>query len=780
MSRFLNRCGRWLVGLGLAVAPLSASAFSLIGPAEAWQTSELGYQKFTFMNLPASGWVIFESDFAWHPHNFGEGFRWNNPVLYYSFDESFLNYFGADGVAAVDAAVAVFNNLTNMSAYSADLHEVPLEESRINYTASALHLFDLKSTVMELLIERLGLADPERWAWTIRARVLPPGLNCPQYDFSVVQRNFDALTAVPSRYVNGNLFTYEIEQGCTPNFGEAVEFMVDANGTTFSPLATPKLMLPDANFYGWFHTGLTRDDIAGLRYLYATNVMNYEGAGTNTVTFVTDWWTTNVLYTSNLTTLAAQALTNNAAALQALYPGLSIASTTPIFTNIWITNYTPYFTNYYNDPYPTPPHLAYVTNRTLTVQTWYHHTFNNVVTFQQVNGVWTAVPLPDIGSHVMPTWVTVQTTVVTNDPWLPVGSPPKTNTTSSWFLTNIVAGEYFIIASNLCGVAIASLQATITNYDTNVVASATNAPAGFTNSQSFTQFIVNSFNQDVFLMNPVLCPSNTVAYRQGIDKVTFVRRDYDYLLGQFVNPLTNNYILTTSTNITVFTNGHYTNITVYLPQRVQRVVTQPDILFTAADLAGGFPSIPTVNRSTPAFDMLGATVAQPLPAGATPGPGNIRGAVNFQFNKVGPIYVNGTYPLFVDEAGSLLNFAWASYDGSTNTPIIYPNSASIFNLEDQVLTQIFPPYLPDGTNGMAYSAQLQSSAATPNWQAPITWSMAPGSAGLPPGLNPINPATGLISGTLSQVGFYNFVIRATDAVGRTAQQSYVVNVFEHL
>jgi hypothetical protein len=94
-----------------------------------------------------------------------------------------------------------------------------------------------------------------------------------------------------------------------------------------------------------------------------------------------------------------------------------------------------------------------------------------------------------------------------------------------------------------------------------------------------------------------------------------------------------------------------------------------------------------------------------------------------------------------------------------------------------VLIQISPPYLPDATNGMAYYARLQTSGATPNWQAPFAWSLAPASPGLPPGLGV--SASGLISGTPVQVGSYNFTIQATDAVGRTAQQSYVINVAPH-
>ncbi len=763
MSRFLNRCGGWMVWLSLAASTQSASAFSLLGQPEAWQTDGLGYVRFIDTAVTGGGgWFTKTDDFAWHPHNLGEECRWNTPILYYAYDQSFLDYFGANGVAAVDAAMAVFNNLTNMSAYSADLHEIPIEEGRINYTASALHLFDLKSTVMELVIERLGLVDPERWTWCLRDRGLLPDLSCPNYDYTVIQRNFDPVTWEPSRYVNGNLFTFSITQICPPNprgdVSDAVEFLVDPNGVSFSALASPKLMRPSVNYYGWFHTGLTRDDIGGLRYLYRTNNMNIEGAGTNSITFVPDVNTTNLLFMSNLTFLASQAVTNDAAALQALFPGLSIASTIPVFTNVFVTNITPYFTNYPFEPVGTPQHLEFATNRTLTVQTWYRHTFNNLATVRRINNVWTVVPLPDIANHTNTTRITIQTTVITNLPWSPIGSPLVTNTTSITYLTNQVAGQYFILPTNMCGVSIAMLQATLTNLYTNLVMSATNTPTGATNTpagdtNSFTQFVIQYFTNNVFQINPVLCVSNSIGLRQGIEKVTFIRRDFDSLLGQFFNPVTNNYTLTSVTNYTPFS------------QRVQRVVTQPDILFSAADFAGLV--IPTVTRTSPSFDLTGQ---QPNLAG----PGVLRGPVTFQFNKVGPIYVTGVWPRFVDEAGAVLHFIWASYDATTNAPIIYPSGRSIANLENQVLIQISPPYLPDGTNGIPYSVQLHTSAATPNWQAPITWSLAPGSPALPPGLNLL--ANGLISGTPGQMGFYNSVILARDSAGRTVQQSYLINV----
>jgi hypothetical protein len=194
-------------------------------------------------------------------------------------------------------------------------------------------------------------------------------------------------------------------------------------------------------------------------------------------------------------------------------------------------------------------------------------------------------------------------------------------------------------------------------------------------------------------------------------------------------------------------------------------VTHPDILFSAADLGGGVT--PTVFRTAPTWDLTGE---QPNLSG----PGNIRGQVNIQFNKVGPIYVNGAYPLYVDQAGGILVFIWASYDGTTNAPVIYPIGTSIANLENQALIQISPTYLPQGTNGLAYSVQLQTTAATPNWQAPFSWSLAPSSPGTPPGVS--ISTSGLIAGTPSQVGSYNFIVQATDAVGRTADQSYIINV----
>jgi hypothetical protein len=246
-----------------------------------------------------------------------------------------------------------------------------------------------------------------------------------------------------------------------------------------------------------------------------------------------------------------------------------------------------------------------------------------------------------------------------------------------------------------------------------------------------------------------------VTLHQGIEKITFIKRDFDSLLGHFFYPITNYYTLTTVTNSALFR------------QQIQRVVTQPDILFSASDLTAPFPYIPTVSRSTPIYGTNGV-----LPS--VNGPGTIQGPLTIQFNKVGPIYLNGIFPLFIDEAGAVLDFIWGSFDGTTNTPIVYPIGTSIYNLEDQVLIQISPTFLPAGSVGNAYQAQLQTVGATPNWTAPFTWSLAPGSSGLPPGLG--ISSSGVISGTPTAGGFYDFVVQVADSAGHPARRSYSINL----
>lgn len=206
---------------GLLIGFQSAWGFALLGPiANAgdapWQLPEIGY------GLPGD---------VGAPKNIGEEYRRNTPVMYYTYDANFLDYFGSNGVAAVDSAFAILNSaftnnptgVTNgLDGYSASLSEFPLESQSINYQAQSLGLRDLKSVALLIMMEQLGLAEPERYVWTLHDRYLPPEGTCPlDEEYLVVQRNFDitpsSLNQIQySSYINGTLYSYIIAEFCTP------------------------------------------------------------------------------------------------------------------------------------------------------------------------------------------------------------------------------------------------------------------------------------------------------------------------------------------------------------------------------------------------------------------------------------------------------------------------------------------------------------------------------------------------------------------------------------
>lgn len=756
MARIFSRLF-WVVLLALGVQ--SAGAFALIGPValEPWQIPANGFNPLNFDPLPIG------------PKNLGEEYRRNTPLLFYTFDQNFYDYFGSNGVYAVNQAVAQYNVVSNLSSYSSDLSEWPLDSTRFNFLAQSLLLLDLKSTTMQLLTEQLGLTDPERYVWVIHNRGRLPGNPPPCPDgmhYEVVKRNFDPVPSGlndfwTSSYVNGVLYTYQILEACAgpPPIADAFEIPVDPEAEAFTSVA--------GNFngnlqFGSFFTSLTRDEIGGFRYLYRTNNMNPESISPDAVEFVTND-TAQLLISSNLTLLSDQALTNNAAALAALYPGLVITSTTNLFTVIATTNITPFFTNSPWDPVGTPPHVGFTTNITFSPRVLFRHTFANLVTFQFINGQWVAVPVDDITSVTAHQIILSQTITVTatNPPFTPVGGTNTiivTNTTTRLQLTNAVTGEFLILPTNLCSVQILGTLLTNVVANTNILGAATNAIVG-TNGNgvlSFTQQTVDFFTNHAFIVLFANCnPTNTATY-QGIDRIRFVRRDFDSLINRFFEPITNVYTMNEITNSMV------------VSRTIERIILQPDILFSAADLAGG-PSQDLIVLGAYARNVnfnsnnRGANLA---------GPGTIETPTLITFNKVGPYYFNERLDpqRFLDESTAVPLLIWGSFDGTTNAPVVYPNGASIINLENQVLMPISPSSLPNGQFGTEYSAQFSTTGG----QAPYTWSLATGSAELPSGLT--LDSDGLLSGTPDTPGTYGFVVRLTDSGGRTADRGYAVTI----
>ena len=79
-----------------------------------------------------------------------------------------------------------------------------------------------------------------------------------------------------------------------------------------------------------------------------------------------------------------------------------------------------------------------------------------------------------------------------------------------------------------------------------------------------------------------------------------------------------------------------------------------------------------------------------------------------------------------------------------------------------------PPVLPQGQTGSSYYTALQAAGGTP----PYTWSVITG--GLPTGIN--LAATGVISGTPTISGTFNFTAQVTDSIAATATQPFILTV----
>ncbi len=278
MSRVFKSKGFLLALMVLAFA-IRASAFSLLGPPEAFQTERIGYM----IQSPIG------SDIG-APKNLGEEYRFNLKVITFGFDSTFKNYFGQRGVDEVRKAMKILNDLPPMSKLSKDLREFPTDTRHVNYRASALGLVDLKSYALAAMMEQLGLASPERFTWCLQTRFEPA-----PFAYNVMKRNFDPVTLGYSSYVNDTLYTYFIPSS-DPIFPaptrpviDALELPVDPQAFQFTSVASVmgvwSAQPGGVLLFGDFFSGLTRDDVGGLRYLYAGKgpYVNY-----NMETLVTD------------------------------------------------------------------------------------------------------------------------------------------------------------------------------------------------------------------------------------------------------------------------------------------------------------------------------------------------------------------------------------------------------------------------------------------------------------------------------------------------------------
>lgn len=338
-----------------------SDAFALLGPVQPWMQSSNG--------------VIQPGDIG-GPMCISNEYRWNVPVLTYGFDQSFSNYFGTNGISAVESAIQILNDLPPASQIV--LTNYPFYSQHANFTAQSESLIDIKSVTLSLLLEHLGLTQPTRNIFVIQ-----------QWNpTNIIQLNFDPQTLAPSSYVNNTLYSYGIssqnnQQSITP-------FPVNPNDFIYNAVAD--LNLND----GFFYQELTYDDIGGLVYLLSTNNVNYEtllpsvvGAGTNANLFVNGAWRPGV----NKITFIPQPVDSQSGAF---------LPTTNYFTDSYITNGAlqqqqmariisqPDFLFYAGDINQGTPSLAYV-NRTGTTN-W----INNAALNGNPNGAGPGIIQPSV------------------------------------------------------------------------------------------------------------------------------------------------------------------------------------------------------------------------------------------------------------------------------------------------------------------------------------------------------------------------------------------------
>ncbi|MCU0770340.1 MAG: hypothetical protein MUE94_01030 [Verrucomicrobia bacterium] len=728
----------------------SAWSFSLLGPEEDYQVEALGYRPPDFGLLPVYRNFV---------KNIGDEFRWNTRTLYYTFDPEFTDYFGSNGIAAIDAAFAMLNSLSNVSHYSPGLTEFPLESTSVNYSAQALRLLDLKSYTLELMMERYGLADPDHFTWTLRNRVLPANAQCPAYIYSVIKRNFDPITWEESSYVNGNLFTYRIVELCPVRSKASAEESLGVD-----PLASFSSAVASGTPYlGSFRRGLTRDDIGGIRYLLSSTNVNWEQTPANSLVVFTNTSQSVLAYPSNAHLFAEQALTNDAGALAALYPGLIITGTSNYFVNVVETNITTSFAPQPYAPVGSPPILVYTTNLTTSVATRYVHAFANVLTWsnQALASFSTVLDLPRANRP----W-SLLTTNIGPSPYAPAGSGVLvTNVTLQHYVEpNSPSGSFFILPTNLCAYQVLKTQLVqlviTTNFLTNTFTTFTNQ-AGGSNAFSYYEYSQSEltyFTNTILEVYPASYLDGIASLVEGIEKISFVRRDYDSLLGRFFQPFTNHFALTEVTNSARRT------------RYVQRTVSSPDIVFSADDITSAPESDPLtffeVTLSTPNFVTSDFNVD---------GPGTLSPGINITFNKVGSFILNAGPSRLTEAAGSQ-GYRWGSFGGTTNAPVVYPVGTDLQTIENLALIGLTNAtangsyLLPDGTNGVVYSYSITNSVV--GGTAPYAWDQSSSLFGW---LNV--SAEGIISGTPTGAGDYSFTIGMTDHAGRFVNFPVTLNIY---
>ena len=647
-------------------------------------------------------------------NNLGEEYRWNSPVLTYSYDESFLNYFGSNGVVAVEKAIEILNSIPPASSIKTNyppsssgennLWNYPTRPDRFHARAYNNRVLDIKSYALAQLFSFMGLGYPEDSAF--------------QLEFGAVAlRNWDPISYGPSKYVNGSLLSWVVVGGTN-----ALPFPID--------VTKPVRTLAGSSYHrdprlseGKYLVAPTRDDIGGYKYLYRKDNFNIEGLPPFTYQMVTNQpdLTNPAIFSVDLRWFSKESKTNVPASFKQfvltnqwwgpVYTNLNVPPLLVLKTNVnwemgWTTNVTPYLTNFPWTPVGQPATLVYLTNKYRTFQPSYDYIFGNVIT---------NIHVPREESKVLyRSWE-----VTPNAPlWSVVGSvPTTTNYTTTILNDDFPHGEIIILpTTNVVGYHFTEMQFEEVNTLTNLLTGTNNLanPGGALPGQggglgaggaAVTNFVgvmedeVWQSTNHAYLAYPIVLQTNALLIG-GIDKVRYVRVQGDSLVttnyspSRFLNQYkfpdlekqTFTYVIPNSavglTNAALPSFQYevdYVDNGVRKTGKFIKFFTSPDIMITA--LNG--PSILTSGYVPPAVvnnNALNGMWTQNLY-----GPGVIQPSGNMVigFNKIG-IHWDLDPTFFLNEENQAPGWVWGHFDGTTDELMLFPNSQTVLDLEREI------------------------------------------------------------------------------------------------
>ena len=647
-------------------------------------------------------------------NNLGEEYRWNSPVITYTYDESFLNYFGSNGVVAIEKAMGILNaippastistNYPPASATENNLWNYPVRPDRFHPRAYNDRILDIKSYALAELFGFMGLGNPEDSAF--------------QLEFGAVTlRNWDPISYGPSKYVNGTLLSWVV-LGAT----NAQPFPIDVTKPIITLAGTTDHRVPRLD-EGKYLVAPTRDDIGGYRYLYRKDNFNVEPLPPFTYQVVTNQpnLTNPAVFSIDLRWFCKESRTNTPASFRqfvatnqwwgSVVTNLSIPPLLILKTNVawemgWTTNVTPYLTNFPWTPIGQPATLVYLTNKYRTFKPSYDYIFGNVIT---------NIHVPASESEVLyRSWEIVPKAPL----WSVIGAvPTTTNYITTVMNDDCPHGEIIILpATNVAGYHFTGMQFEVVNTLTNLLSDTNNLanPGGALPGQggglgaggaAITNFVgvmedeVWQSTNHAYLAYPIVLQTNTMLLG-GIDKIRYVRMQGDslvttnYSANRFLpdyrfpslEKQTFTYIIPNSaqaaTNVTLPSFQYEVD---YVTEGVRKTgtfikfFTQPDILFSAMNAP------PTVtSTSVPPVAVNNNTINGLQTLGLN-GPGVIRASGNMVigFNKIG-IHWNLDPTFFRNEENQEPGWIWGHYDGSMGEPMVFPDSQTIRDLERQI------------------------------------------------------------------------------------------------